>query len=284
MSYGSQRHWAGDYFLPHNTKTYVIYHGTTSGNFKKNLISGIRQSLDDMSSYRACLKADLNKARLIAGVLPLPVGTVRMVQQPDNYKTCVMYHGTTSAKIKKNLISGIRQSLDDMSSYRACLKADLNKARLIASVLPLPVGAVRMVQQPDNNRTYVMYHGTTSANARKILAFGFRQSANGMLGPGVYLSRDLQKANRYPTDHPEYDKVVIRVLVNVGKVIVINRQHHPYQKTWHDHGYDTAWVPPKCGMVPSGLEEDCVWDPKRIQILDIIKPVLTYGSGAHGYM
>ncbi|KAK1876996.1 putative arabinosyltransferase A, partial [Dissostichus eleginoides] len=58
---------------------------------------------------------------------------------------------------------------------------------------------------------------------------------------------------------------------------------HPKQKTWHDDGFDTAWVPPNCGMVKSGLEEDCVWDPSRIKILEIInpKPVQTYG--AHGY-
>ncbi|XP_047436711.1 uncharacterized protein LOC125005407 [Mugil cephalus] len=139
----------------------------------------------------------------------------------------------------------------------------------------LPAGAVRMTRQPDNNKTYVMYHGTTKANAQSILASGFQQSADGMLGRGVYLSRDLQKASRYPIGHPVFDRVVIKVVVNVGNVISINRQNHPYQKTWHDHGYDTAWVPPKCGMVKSGLEEDCVWDPKRIQIQQVMKPTQT---------
>ncbi|KAI9539733.1 hypothetical protein NQZ68_005817 [Dissostichus eleginoides] len=126
---------------------------------------------------------------------------------------------------------------------------------------------------PDDNKEYVMYHGTTRAIAQSIQATGFRQSTVGMLGRGVYLSRDQQKASRYPIDHPEYDRVVIKVLVN-----------HPKQKTWHDDGFDTAWVPPNCGMVKSGLEEDCVWDPSRIKILEIInpKPVQTYG--AQGYM
>ncbi|KAF3699735.1 hypothetical protein EXN66_Car015422 [Channa argus] len=119
---------------------------------------------------------------------------------------------------------------------------------------------------------------------------GFRQSKDGMLGPGVYLSRDLQKASRYPIDHPEHDRVVIRVMVDVGKVIAINCQRHPRQKTWHDpkYGpvYDTAWVPPGCGMVKSGLEEDCVWDPNRIQIIGTIKPKSFPGKdgcGAWGY-
>ncbi|TWW70384.1 hypothetical protein D4764_18G0011900 [Takifugu flavidus] len=126
--------------------------------------------------------------------------------------------------------------------------------------------------QPQNRRTYIMYHGTTRQKARSIQAGGFLQSPDGMLGRGVYLSRNLAKARRYPINHPENDKAVIKVRVNVGKVIAINYQGHPRQKTWHDHGYDTAWVPPRCGMVRSGLEEDCVWDPRRIQILKVILP------------
>lgn len=123
-----------------------------------------------------------------------------------------------------------------------------------------------------------MYHGTTSSNAKAILLSGFRQSSGGMLGPGVYLSRDLLKASRYPIDHPEYDRVVIKVKVSVGKVVRINYQGHPLQKSWHDQGYDTAWVPARCGMVKSGLEEDCVWDPERIKILKVIEPLPVYGA------
>ncbi|KAM4535565.1 uncharacterized protein V3H82_025300 [Fundulus diaphanus] len=136
-----------------------------------------------------------------------------------------------------------------------------------------PPGVIRLLTpQPADDRTYIMYHGTTRTCAKEILRTGFRQSQEGMLGPGVYLSRDLQKASRYPIDHPEEDKVVIKVKVNVGKVIAINYQNHPLQKTWHDHGYDTAWVPPNCGMVKSGLEENCVWDPSRIKIIRLIEP------------
>ncbi|GAA6222120.1 uncharacterized protein LOC108888610 [Lates japonicus] len=89
-----------------------------------------------------------------------------------------------------------------------------------------------------------MYHGTTKKNAQSIKANGFKQSADGMLGRGVYLSRDLKKASRYPINHPESDRAVLKVKVDVGKVIAINRKGHPMQKSWHDKGYDTAWVPP----------------------------------------
>uniref|UniRef100_A0A671XFF5 Poly [ADP-ribose] polymerase n=1 Tax=Sparus aurata TaxID=8175 RepID=A0A671XFF5_SPAAU len=137
----------------------------------------------------------------------------------------------------------------------------------------VPPGAVHLdLSAPIDGYMYVMYHGTTKESAEAILTSGFRQSAGGMLGPGVYLSRDLQNASRYPIDHPESDRAVIKVLVSVGIVIAINRQNHPHQKTWQDLGYDTAWVPPNCGMVRSGLVEDCVWDPNRIKIIKIIHP------------
>ncbi|XP_077089239.1 uncharacterized protein LOC143740943 [Siphateles boraxobius] len=126
-------------------------------------------------------------------------------------------------------------------------------------------------------KIYRMYHGTSRSAAQQIKRCGFQQSQDGMLGRGVYLSRDLNKATRYPLHLPEHQRAVIRVKVDVGRVKKIDHQGHPLQKTWHDHGYDTAWCPPNCGMVPSGLEEDCVWDPQRIQIIDVIHPKVQSG-------
>ncbi|KAM9746235.1 uncharacterized protein ACNS7B_010296 isoform 1-T4 [Menidia menidia] len=142
----------------------------------------------------------------------------------------------------------------------------------------LPQGVSRLgAHRPGNGQTYVMYHGTTREAAQSIRASGFRQSSDGMLGRGVYLSRDLDKASRYPLNCPEGERVVIKVKVNVGKVKKIDKQDHHLRKTWHDEGYDTAWVPPNCGMVKSGLEENCIWDPKRITILSLICPDLATG-------
>lgn len=120
-----------------------------------------------------------------------------------------------------------------------------------------------------SDKTYVMYHGTTSRNAESIQVCGFRPSPSGMLGPGVYLSRDHQKASCYPISHPKGDKVVIEVLVDVGKVITIRHLNHPLRMTWYHSGYDSAWVP-KCPVVRA-FEENCIRDPRRIRILQIIK-------------
>ena len=138
--------------------------------------------------------------------------------------------------------------------------------------LPSGNSCLQSCQVPGDGGVYTMYHGTSKQVAAIIKKSGFRQSSGGMLGQGVYLSRDLQKASRYPLELPESQRVVIKVRVNVGKVVAINRQGHPLQKTWHYNGYNTAWCPPNCGMVPSGLEEDCVWDPNKIKIIDVIPP------------
>ncbi|KAE8592624.1 hypothetical protein XENTR_v10018818 [Xenopus tropicalis] len=122
--------------------------------------------------------------------------------------------------------------------------------------------------QPRDGNIYVMYHGTTVEAAKQILLHGFMQSADGMLGSGVYVSRDIGKAARYPLGDKS-KQVILKLSVNVGKVIKIDCQGHPLQKIWHYCGYDTAWVPASCDMVPSQLEEDCIWDPERIKVVQI---------------
>ncbi|XP_070760426.1 uncharacterized protein [Enoplosus armatus] len=121
-------------------------------------------------------------------------------------------------------------------------------------------------QTPQKRGVYKMYHGTSVASARLIIANGFNQSSRGMLGKGVYVSRNKNKADRY-------GPVILELRVRVGRVKRIDRDNHPMQYTWHANGYDTAWVPPNIGLkaVPSGLEEDCVFDPKRVKVVGIAK-------------
>lgn len=126
-------------------------------------------------------------------------------------------------------------------------------------------------QKPKDRGVYTMYHGTSVASARLIIANGFIQSQGGMLGKGVYVSRDRTKASRYPLKALYSDRVVLELRVRVGRVKRIDKDNHPMQYTWSQHNYNTAWVPANCGMksVPSGLEEDCVLDPKNIKVVAI---------------
>lgn len=128
-------------------------------------------------------------------------------------------------------------------------------------------------QKPQKQGVYTMYHGTSVASARLIIANGFQQSSGGMLGKGVYVSRDQKKAAHYPLNSQIADRVILRLRVRPGRVKRIDQDNHPMQFSWHTHGYDTAWVPPRCGLlaVPSGMEEDCVFDPKRVEVVGIAK-------------
>ncbi|KAJ1189352.1 hypothetical protein NDU88_006100 [Pleurodeles waltl] len=117
----------------------------------------------------------------------------------------------------------------------------------------------------------MMYHGTHKSNAVSIITNGFRPSSDGLLGAGIYISRNKQKAMCYPLNTSDNDRVVFKLRVRVGKVKKIDCNNHQMQKTWHQNGYDTAWVPPNSNIstIKSGREEDCVWDPKRITVLGI---------------
>ncbi|XP_067294925.1 grass carp reovirus (GCRV)-induced gene 2o [Pseudorasbora parva] len=126
-------------------------------------------------------------------------------------------------------------------------------------------------QEPKSDRVYTMYHGTHLKNATAIINNGFERSKNGLLGPGVYVSRNRAKAMCYPLKTDNNDKVVFKLRVRVGKVKKIDCDNHPLQKSWHSNGYDCAWVPPnsKISSIKSGREEDCVWDPSRITVIDV---------------
>lgn len=126
-------------------------------------------------------------------------------------------------------------------------------------------------QEPTTGRVYTMYHGTHLKNAETIIRNGFEPSKDGMLGPGIYVSRNVDKAKCYPPNTDKSDKVVFKLKVRVGKVKKIDCDNNPLQKSWHQHGYDCAWVPPhsKISSIKSGREEDCVWDPARVTLIDV---------------
>ena len=66
-----------------------------------------------------------------------------------------------------------------------------------------------------------MYHGTSHAAADLIMQEGFKRSTDGMLGPGVYLSRDVQKTRPYAVEGLALlgiPGVIFKCRVRVGKV------------------------------------------------------------------
>ena len=60
---------------------------------------------------------------------------------------------------------------------------------------------------------------------------------------------------------------MLKLRVDLGKWILIDKQGHPQQTTWQKNGYDSAVY----GFVPGGSLLACVQDPKRIEIMDILE-------------
>lgn len=134
-------------------------------------------------------------------------------------------------------------------------------------------GSLKVKQKPHKRGTYTMYHGTTVASARLIIANGFRQSQGGLLGKGVYVTRDVLKACNYPKNSKLPDRVVLKLRVRLGKCKEIRNDNDPLLTTWSQNGFDSAWVPPdsKMSSVPSGLQENCVFDPSRVEVVGIAR-------------
>ena len=73
---------------------------------------------------------------------------------------------------------------------------------------------------PDgfHHQFFVMYHATKASNVESILANGFRESTGGMLGPGLYVSRDIDKTRGYGGVTP----ACFKLLVYTGKTKMLS--------------------------------------------------------------
>ncbi len=116
----------------------------------------------------------------------------------------------------------------------------------------------------------MMYHGTTMENARKIMCSGFRVGSVGssggesslMLGPGIYASPDMGKAQPYARAAKGEPGVILELEVDMGIYICrVTSQGQWNRTTWQQQGYHSAFVPANCGMVKSGRTEVCVKYP-----------------------
>ncbi|XP_038834955.1 grass carp reovirus (GCRV)-induced gene 2e [Salvelinus namaycush] len=277
--------WRGDYFTtsagarrmslsgPRNGRTYIMYHGTSWWAAQKIMAKGFCPSNRGMLGQGVYLSRDLEKAsrypldlteHQVVIKVKVNVGKVKKIDlQGHPLQKTWHDEGYDSAWVPPNC-GMVKSGLEENCVW------DPNRITVLHMIKSKTEPTLQS-EDTGNGRVHQMYHGTFEKTICKILTKGFCPSNRGMLGQGVYLSRDLEKASRYSLDLTEHQKVVIKVKVNVGKEKKIGCKGHPLQKTWHDEGYDSAWVPPNCGMVKSGLEENCVWDPKRITVLDTFK-------------
>ena len=64
--------------------------------------------------------------------------------------------------------------------------------------------------------------------------------------------------------------MILQLKIDLGncKQLVEN---DPMMKTWQNHGYDSAWAPfSAVNPGDKGKEENCVKDPKRMKVVQVI--------------
>ena len=111
---------------------------------------------------------------------------------------------------------------------------------------------------------YVMFHGTKPKNVAPILRNGFIPSnPHRMLGSGIYVSKDVGKV-------ASYGSVTLKLLVYTGNVRRITFQKDPNRTSWRDE-HSSGWVPPDCGMVGSGREENAIKSKRQIRVLGVCR-------------
>lgn len=111
-----------------------------------------------------------------------------------------------------------------------------------------------------------VYHGTSKAAADAIMDSGFRPSADGMLGSGVYVTTDRSKAVAFARRHGDDGRVVVG-RAQFGKTAVVDAtdaREGKYSETSWQRSHDTAYVPRGEGVA---RPEHCVKDPSRIKPL-----------------
>ncbi|TRY95504.1 hypothetical protein DNTS_026161 [Danionella cerebrum] len=282
----------------YGNRSYIMYHGTTMKKAKKIKRKGFKPSYDGMLGQGVYVSRSFEKAShypveftgesLAILKLRVHVGRVKKIDyQGHPLQKSWHQHGYDCAWVPPNC-GMVQSGLEEDCVYdpkRIEVLEIIPNIRNSDYWSPYSRWLVNVMGNENScedygNRSYIMYHGTTMKKAKKIKRKGFKPSYDGMLGQGVYVSRSFEKAARYPLGIIVESLAILKLRVRVGKVKKIDYQGHPLQKSWHQHGYDCAWVPPNCGMVPSGLEEDCVYDPKRIEVLEIIPHIRrpNYGS------
>lgn len=120
---------------------------------------------------------------------------------------------------------------------------------------------------------YKLYHGTSLDSADRIQRYGFKISQDGMFGPGVYVTGDLEKAVLFARNRGNGSGAILTLDVDVGKckchdATGCTRKHRPgcMCRSWLEDGYDSQYVAQGEGLK---REETVVARPEQISVMDV---------------
>ena len=125
---------------------------------------------------------------------------------------------------------------------------------------------------------YRLYHGTQKSTADWIQLWGFKASADGMFGPGVYTTGSWEKAkwfaqNRSQGSIWDSQAVILELDVDVGKCKTHDaggcegrHRRGCTCKAWINEDYDSQYVPTGEGVK---REETVVRNSRQIKITHV---------------
>jgi len=125
---------------------------------------------------------------------------------------------------------------------------------------------VQTTRSGFRNQIFVMYHSTKREYIQDILTNGLKVSDKKehlVLGSGLYVSRDLNKAK-------PYGHFTLKLLVYPGKTKTVVDPDDPLKTEWQQE-FSSAWIPPKNRVTGSQLEETCVKSAAQVRILGLVR-------------
>jgi len=108
----------------------------------------------------------------------------------------------------------------------------------------LPQGVQKFID------THVLYHGTPLKNAPNINLQGFKESTVGMLGPGLYATHHLSKAENYAGR----SGVIYKITFESANVKVSEEK----DRSWRKEGFDAIYTTAQKGKFPNKKPEMCI--------------------------
>mmetsp|Transcript_101229 Transcript_101229/g.281818 ORF Transcript_101229/g.281818 Transcript_101229/m.281818 type:complete len:242 (+) Transcript_101229:19-744(+) len=137
---------------------------------------------------------------------------------------------------------------------RSCMRAGPPTQSSSEIPDPLPMA--------DDGQPLIAWHGTSHAFALAIQEQGFRVSADGNLGRGVYFAGE-RKAGRFAHDRHAAAPALVRCSIVVRKPKYVTGD----DRAWQAEGFDACRSE---STTLSPRPEWCILDPNQITVLEII--------------
>lgn len=149
---------------------------------------------------------------------------------------------------------------------------DKHSALIAQHIIQHKTCFVRPEAAKSHSQTLKLFHGTSWANAQKIMREGFIKSEDGCLGPGVYVAHK-EKATKFASDprHGGAEGGLVHVLVSFGNPKFVCND----DRSWQQEGFDACRADHTSF---SSNMEWCMAETSQVQIISVQQIALEDGA------